>query len=244
MAKNASKKAAPVTLAQVASIGHNSEAVTKEQLLLAAEAGWKAASADLAQGAIVELIKQAGSQTAVKNDFWASYMARRMNPKAIKATANMIADARRILSYSNADAEKAKVGRRTKEQDAFFAAARKAWSRLIKAAGFGADDNRGGANNAGTEASKAKAAATRAEKAAPVTVAEHVRAKAEALPKAAGEQDVLSFVEHEADKLYRFMNENFANVPDALKDLVRDFRTNVKALANPIVAAPKKGKAA
>lgn len=99
----------------------------------------------------VAAMRAAGAETdEVKDVVLATYMARRMNPKAKACTEDMLNEARAVLALPGASTKAEQ--KRTVEQERFYTGARQYLFALRKKAEVEASDNRGGANNTGPRA--------------------------------------------------------------------------------------------
>lgn len=190
---------------------------------------------------VADLIKRAvgpkgKAQTARLVAARMEYMAGRM-----AFTLNVPLDtARKLLTYANANGKgqlKKGQGRRNKEQEKAYNAAKVYWSDMLRAAGLVSPSAKAGNSNA--KGKTATRAPHHKDKSAPVLADVFAKPKApapSALPKAKTREDVENYVLQQALSLAAFINKNAAVASPQCSTIVQDFVTAAK-----IALAPARG---
>lgn len=151
--------------------------------------------------------------------------------------------ARILLTYANANGKgklKKGQGRRNKEQEKAYNAAKVYWSDILRAAGIVSTSAKAGNGNAkGKDADKKPRAPHHKDKAAPVLADVFAKPKAPSpasLPKAKTRENVENYVLQQALSLAAFINKNAGVASPQCSSIVQDFVTAAK-----VALAPARG---
>lgn len=229
--KRVARKVAAKTAPKAPGKGHNKPPkdggkgrdATTEQLAIARELGWRVAGQDLGNEALLNRLRTVKDQKAVKYEYWTAYIAKCRNPKAVRYSAAMLADALRIRKTPVAE-------RNVKEANAYNAATT-SWSRQLKKLEVKTTEKRGGANGGGKRGANERDTSTPAKSVAASTLIAEAAKAAPPIPTVKKASEVGAYLMMRAAQDLAFINRNRSTVEDErIAKIVESFHDSLKAV--------------